>query len=236
MVSKEMDFPSSKSSRYADKFLQASSSDSSVSYMPVPGPSGPEGKPGKQGERGPKGDPGPAGPRGEKGLPGKDGESYLPVYNQKSGWGRYSAKKPDPVRTGALLGDDGWVNFSFSSNNVASLSKYLPENGVDLYSSETRRVNLKSLSIGSQVSITYSFMVESFDSGTEIWFRSIMPESGKDFTSFVGTMKYSGVHKFDITHTMTLESESDRIVGIMPQIRTDMACLAYLQSIYVSVF
>jgi hypothetical protein len=237
MVSKEMDFPSSKSTRYAEKVLQ-STTDNSPSYIPVPGPSGPKGDKGDPGQSivGPKGDPGPQGPRGERGSPGKDGKSYLPVYEQKAGWGKYSAKELKPIRTGATLGDDGWVNLSFQQKNVLALSKYLPEGGIELYSESARRINLKSLKIGSQISVTYSLLLEVFDSNTEVWLRSWFPESNNGFVSFVGNIKYSGAHHFDITHNMFLDSEVDRVSGVLPQIRTDLPCLVSLQSIHVSVF
>lgn len=241
MASKEMDFPSSKSTKYADKVKQASSVDISptqipATYLPVPGPQGQKGDPGKPGEKGPKGDVGPAGPKGEKGAPGKDGESYLPVYGQKSGWGRYSVKSPKQIKTGAELGDDGWVDITVDSSNIKSMTDYLPEKNLGLYLSSARRINLKNLKIGTRLQITYSFYIDVFAVGTEIWARSFFPKSEKDYVSFVGYIQYPNTYKFDVTHHVTLDSEIERINGIVPQVRTNSSCLLTLESINISVF
>ena len=242
MASREFDFPSSKSTRYADKVKEHGSAPENLSatYIPTPGPPGPKGDPGSRGPVGLTGQTGApgVGQKGEPGKPGKpgvDGLSSLPIYGQKTGWGRYSSKEPDFVRTGATQGDDGWVDVSFATKNVDSLSEYLPEKGANLYSPSARRINLKSLKIGSQVQVTYTFEINTFDSNTEVWMRSFFPGSKKETSTFVAMLKYAHSYSLTATHFLTLDNESDRISGIIPEVRTDMNSVVALSSIHISV-
>lgn len=237
-----MDFPSSKSVKYSELVAKSSlpiHETTSASYIPVPGPKGDQGPRGERGPEGPKGEQGAKGPKGDAGKPGKDGVdgiSYLSPYGQQPGWGRYEKKEDDLIRTGADKGDDGWVRFSFKTGNSKVAKEFLPKDGVSLYLDSARVINLKSLKIGSQISITYTFVINSFDANTEVWTRSFFPGSKKDLTKFSAILKYPHVYEFSETHNLTLENEVDKISGIMPMIRTDNPCVVSLQSIHVSVF
>lgn len=235
--SKSMDFP--VKNNYAAKVQESQllASSSAPNYLPVPGPQGERGPSGKDGKPGPEGPQGPQGPKGEKGdpgKPGKDGTSLVTTYAQNPGWASYTDKNPPTVKLGASKGVDGWVNLYISKNQIAE-DRYLPEDGVALYNPETKRINLKNLKIGSQIEITYSFTVDTFHANTEIWFRSFYPGSLAETTSFVGLFKYQHSYDLSVTHSIFLEKESDKISGIVPQIRTDLDAAAKLKTIYISV-
>jgi hypothetical protein len=242
--SKNMEFPSSKKGNYADKVKELGSITDN-SFIAVPGPEGP---PGKQGPKGEKGDPGLQGPPGPQGIAGKDGkpgkdgrhgkdgETYLPVYKQNAGWAIYYPEKEKIVKTGVTSGVDGWVNLSISSLGEKTNNSNLPKNGVDLYNINSRRVNLKSLKVGSQLVISYGLEVETFHSNTEVWVKSLFPNSGNGVTTFGASLKYQHIYDFSVEHTVFTNSEEDRISGIVPQIRTDFDAVVKLKYIYISVF
>jgi hypothetical protein len=243
MASREMDFPISKSNRYADKVNQAAKQENvSATYLPVPGPAGPQGPQGLRGDSGKPGEPGIAGktgPQGKAGAPGKDGKdgkTYLPVYGQKSGWARYSAKQLDQIPTGATRGNDGWVDLSFKTKNVEEMTLYLPENGSGLYSPSTRRLNFKNLKIGTRVQVLYKIHVTTMSPNTEIWMRTFFQQTKDECVTFVGNLKYAHNYSFDVAHSFVVDNEANRISGASPEMLTDMSCLASLESMTISVF
>jgi hypothetical protein len=204
-------------------------------FIATPGPEGPRGP---QGERGPQGQPGkdgPPGPRGEKGSPGKDGETYLPVYKQKTGWARYANKKQRQIALGANRGKDGWVTFDIDSKGTATDEKYLPHKSVSLYNTEADRINLKHLAVGSRVAITYELQFITLASNTELWIRSIFPSSEKAYTSFVGTFKYEYEYTLSVTQHLTIDSDVDKSDGLLPQARSDSNSILIPLSITISV-
>jgi hypothetical protein len=237
-VSKSMDFPSSKKNNYAAQVQQSQTANNEglVNYIPVPGPSGspgPQGPVGPKGEKGDKGDKGDSGPKGDKGKDGKDGETYLPVYGQKRGWAIYENKDISDIRLGATRGEDGWVNIYVDSGS--SNEKYLPENGVSLYNKETRRINLKNLKIGTELTITYDFEITTLSSNTEIWVRSLFPDSQNSITTFAASLKYQYSYDLSITQKVVIQNEVDKATGIVPQMRTDYDALVKMKSILISV-
>ena len=236
---KNMDFPVENKSNYASKVQESQllSTSSPVNYLPVPGPQGQPGPAGKDGKPGPKGEEGPKGdrgPKGEPGKPGKDGKSLVTTYSQSPGWASYSDKNPVIANLGATRGTDGWVSL-FISTDQKSERKYLPEGGVDLYNPETKRINLKGLNLGTQIEITYDFSIETFHANTEVWFRSLFPSTLAETTSFVGLFKYQHIYDLAVTHSIFLDEDTDKISGIVPQIRTDLDAIARLKTIYISV-
>jgi hypothetical protein len=232
---KNMDFPISKKDNYANKVQESQglSISNSSSYISIPGPQGIPGLPGKDGRQGEQGPPGPKGEKGDPGRPGKDGKSFSTVYQQNPGWASYSGKD-NFIKLGATRGIDGWVNLSIATILVSE-NKFLPEDGVALYNPETRRISLKGLKLGTQIEITYLFEVETFQSNTEVWFRSFLPGTKSEITTFVGPLKYSHLYDLSVSHSVFLDKESDRISGIVPQIRTDLDASGRLKTIYVSV-
>lgn len=242
-----MEFPSGKKNNYADKVKESTSTPEN-NFIAVPGPAGPTGKQGQKGEKGDKGDtglqgsPGPQGPAGKDGKLGKDGRNgkdgatYLPVYGQNAGWAVYYPEKEKMVKTGASAGEDGWVNLLISSFGKETNNAYLPEMGVDLYNPNSKRINLKSLKLGTQIVISYALEVETFHSNTEVWVRSLFPNSENGVTSFAASLKYQHSYDMSVEQTIFLNSEEDRISGIVPQIRTDYDAVVKLKYIYISVF
>lgn len=204
-------------------------------YIAVPGPAGPQGPQGQQGPQGPPGKSGEQGPRGEKGNPGKDGDSYFPVYKQKTGWAKYGNTNLRQIALGANRGKDGWVSFDVDAAKSKSLELYLPEKHVSLYNPETDRINLKHLAVGTRLAITYDIQLSTLASNTELWLRSIFPTSGRSYTSFVGNFKYEYDYDLSVTHFLTIESDADKSDGILPQARSDMNSLLIPLSITISV-
>jgi hypothetical protein len=235
-VSKNMDFPSSKKSSYSQLTQQAQPIENSISYIPVPGPQGPKGDPGSagvRGDRGERGEKGDAGPKGDAGKNGKDGKTYMPVYDQDTGWAKYGNSDSSQTRLGATRGQDGWVSFSVDKN--PSIEKYLPRDAASLYGGEAKRINLKGIKVGSRLDVTYTFEVETLSSNTELWCRTYFPGPEREVTTFMGILKYQYTYEMSVTQSVFVESESDKNSGAVPQLRTDMDALARLKSIHISV-
>lgn len=208
--------------------------------MPIPGPEGrrgPKGETGPEGKRGEKGDPGPQGlpgRDGKDGRNGKDGESYFPVYGQKTGWAKYSNNAPKPLKLGAGKGTDGWVTIAISSDNSVN-EKYLPEKNVALYNIDAGLINLKGLKLGSRVSVTLEFDVETFSANTELWCRIFKKGSREIVDSYVATPKYQ--HEYSITHTsdIFLDDMADKNNNASIMLRSDLDCVVYIKNIIISV-
>jgi hypothetical protein len=222
------EFPKSD---YASTVKQSQES-SSPTFFAVPGPQGERGPQGPKGDTGPKGD---AGPKGEKGNPGKDGKSYETVYGQNPGWAYYENRQTNTVPVGASRGKDGWVDV-FIKDYLNKNESYLPIGSVSLYNLETRRFNFKGLKLGSQVKIVYNFSINTFNSNTEVWLRTLFPESKKESTTFVAALKYQYEYDLSTTHNFTIDSEVDKVSGATIQIRSDMEAAVKLKSVYISVY
>lgn len=233
-ISKSMDFPSSKKTNYAKLAQQVQQPESAVSYIPVPGPQGPKGDPGSAGVRGEKGERGEKGDPGPKGDPGKDGKSYFPVYKQDVGWAKYVNEKGLKVKLGASQGIDGWVPV-YVDCGKGTIEKYLPRNAESLYNPSARKINLKGLELGAQVTVTYTFSIETFSNNTELWVRTYFPNPEEAITTFAGTLKYQFEYDLSITQKFYVENEYIRVAGAVPQIRTDLDALATMKSIEISV-
>lgn len=229
-----MDFPSSKKTNYAKLAQQVQQPEAAVSYIPVPGPPGPKGDPGSAGVRGDKGERGEKGDPGPKGDPGKDGKTYLPVYEQDAGWAKYSNSKINPIKVGADKGLDGWVSVYVDAEKTKN-EKFLPRNSVSLYNSSARKINLKGLQIGSQVTITYRFTIETFSNNTELWVRTYFPNPDEYVNTYVGSLKYQFDYEMSVTQKFYVENEYIRTGGAVPQIRTDLDAIVNMQSIEISV-
>lgn len=226
-----MDFPSSKKSNYAKIAQQIQQPEVSVAHIPVAGPPGPKGDQGPQGPRGEKGEKGDKGDPGQNGAPGK---SYLPVYNQDAGWAKYVNKEESLIRVGADKGIDGWVAISVDGNGK-NIEKFLPTEAVGLYNVESKKINLKGLSIGSQVTVTYNFSIETFANNTELWVRTYFPNTKDAVNTFVGTLKYQFDYEMSVTQKFYVENDQIRSGGAIPQIRTDLDGIVLMKSIEISV-
>lgn len=239
MASKNMDFPSSKKTAYAAQVQQSQKQEVGVaSYLPVPGPQGERGPAGPTGPVGPKGDKGDQGEPGKAGKPGrdgKDGKSGVPVHGQQAGWALYENKSNKMSQLGATKGVDGWVDLYVDSDGKHSNELYLPEGCVSLYNTNARRINLKSIKLGSQIDIVYNIEIETFLPNTEVWVRSVFPDSGDDYVSLVGNLKYQYPYEFSVTQNLAVSTEVNKSSGLIPQIRTDLDAIARIKSILISV-
>lgn len=235
-MTRDVEFPAirKKSSPY-EKEASAQPIPEGPQYIAVPGPAGPPGSQGPAGPQGLPGKQGDQGPRGEKGAAGRDGETYLPVYKQKTGWARYGNSDLRQIALGANRGKDGWVNFDVNASKANSIESYLPYKSVSLYNPETDRINLKHLAVGTRIAITYNLKLSTMSSNTELWVRSIFPTSKRAYTSFIGNFKYEYDYDLSVTQFLTIENESERSDGILPQARSDMSSLLVPVSITISV-
>lgn len=231
-ISPNIDFPTSN---YASKVKQSKESDQPI-FFAVPGPQGDRGPQGIPGQKGDKGDPGldgRPGPRGEKGNPGKDGKSYFPKYEQNVGWALYKNKNKNSVPTGADRGTDGWVDLYIVPDE--KIEDFLPEDSVSLYANELRKINTKTLKVGSQIRITYNIEVITFNSNTEVWMRSSFYNIDDSCTTFCANLKYQHNYEISVTHNLFVSSEAHRLAGIVPQVRTDLDSAVKIKSINISV-
>lgn len=236
-VSKNMDFPSSKKSSYAAQVEQSQSSpyqENSLSFIPVLGPEGPPGPAGKDGKNGLKGEQGDIGPRGPAGPAGKDGKSLISSSGQQAGWASYSNKKENTFKLGISEGDDGWVTTYILSEGLSN-EKYLPANCTPLWNDHSRAFNFRGLKEGSQLFITYSFDLTTYNSNTEVWVRTYSANSDLDISQFVGSLKYQHTYPITVTQQLFIENEKIWGNGAYPQIRTDYDASVIMKSIYVSV-
>jgi hypothetical protein len=229
-----MDFPVTNKNSYTSKVENSKSLIENPTFLAVPGPQGIQGKQGIQGPQGLPGKDGIQGPKGDRGIPGKDGKSYITVYDQDPGWASYESLDPVEIKSGSNKGVDGWVTLSINKKSVSE-EKYLPKGSVSLYNPETKAINLKGLKLGSQVNITYGFIISTIHANTEVWARSYFINNSREITSFVASLKYQHEYFVSETHSIFLKEESDKRSNIVPQIRTDFDALIKLKSIHISV-
>jgi hypothetical protein len=241
-MAKSMDFPSAaKKRKYADNLESSLQQESDIAYIAVPGPQGERGIQGPKGERGPEGPQGLQGPKGDpgqdgvNGKDGKDGISILSPSMQNIGWGLYLPSEKKLVRTGADEGDDGWVSLLLPGDNENAFEKYLPRGCVALWNYNTQKLNLKTLNIGSIITIRYNIEISTFMTNTEIWLRTFTDQSDHYPTNYVGSLKYMYDYDISVDQTFFLESRGIQTNGCRPQIRTDNTCSVALKSMYIAV-
>lgn len=213
-----------------------------------PGPRGEQGRDGKPGKDGKDGPPGPKGPRGEKGEPGqagepgrpgirgKDGKSYLPVYEQMPSWARYLNNSDRTTRLGADKGKDGWVWIFIDIDETESDESGMQPKSAALYNPNSRKVNTRSLKVGSQIKISYEVEVTPFFNNTEVLARSLFSSSGAGYTSLVANLKYDKKYTLSFTHDLKITSARERNEGIVLEMYSDNPSLVTLKSIAVSVY
>ena len=242
-VSKSMDFPGAKKSSYAAQVASQTSKvaetqlfpESTLNFVPVPGPQGPPGPPGKDGERGEQGFTGNIGPKGERGLPGKDGESSLSASGQQAGWASYTNSAIKPIKLGITQGDDGWVSVWLDTKDKTQNETYMPKGCTSLWNSHQRMLNFHGIKEGSQVFVTYNFELTTYTSNTEVWLRTYFAKKDQEFVQFMGSLKYQNVYNLSATQQIFIEDPVMWGNGAIPQIRTDFDASVILNSIYVSV-
>jgi hypothetical protein len=242
-MAKSMDFPSAaKKRKYSDNLEVSSQQDNpEIAYVAVPGPQGERGIQGPKGERGPEGQQGLQGPKGDPGKDGRDGKdgkdgiSILSPSMQNIGWGLYSPSDKKLIRTGADEGDDGWVSLTLPGSTENAFEDYLPRGCVGLWNYNTQKINLRTLNIGSIITIRYNIEISTFMTNTEIWLRTHTDMSDHYPTTYVGSLKYMYDYDISVDQTFFLESRQIQTNGCRPQIRTDNSCSARLKSMFIAV-
>jgi hypothetical protein len=237
-----MDAPFKKSD-YAAKVeeSQLQPENNTFTFLPVPGPQGeigPRGHTGLTGPEGPqglKGDKGDPGTNGRHGKNGIDGKSILSPSGQMIGWGYYENNASKEKRTGIDQGDDGWVNISLNEISENSIEKYLPFENVSLWNRNTQRVNLKTLKIGSIVTIRYNIFLCTQATNTEVWIKTFVGKEEFSPISYVGNLKYQHDYDFSIEQNIFVHDKEMQSFGAIPYIRTDNQGSVVLKSIYISV-
>lgn len=236
-ISKNVEFPHSPKKKYAAKVQETAATPTmdNVTYLPVPGPKGERGDRGPKGDSGPEGKPGLKGDKGDPGKNGKDGISVAGVYGQQIGWAYYGNSNENFVKTGATRGEDGWVSLSVDGLEVTTTEKYIYKGGTGLYNPSTKKMNLRSLKLGSQLSVRYDVEINTMSSNTEVWFKSYYPGLEDDITTFVANLKYQFVYDLSIHHNIFVDNKNKIAAGLVPAILTDLDGLARLKGIYISV-
>lgn len=244
-VSKNMDIPGGAKPSYAAQVQQNQSSspykENELTFLPVPGPVGPQGpagRDGRDGERGPEGKQGPAGPKGDKGIPGKDGkdgESSASSSGQQAGWASYYNKLSNEFRLGATQGDDGWVSVYVNKQKEKSNTLFLPKDTVDLWNSDARTFNFKTVKEGTQAFITYNFDLTTYTSNTELWVRTHFSKVDNDYSQFVASLKYQYTYPISVTQRIILEDKDFLTSVVTPQFRADYDASLVMKSIYIGV-
>lgn len=232
-----MNFPdAAKRKKYSEQVEQ--SQDSTLSFLPVPGPVGPQGPKGDQGPQGiqgiqgEKGDPGKPGKNGQD---GKDGKSILSPSEQQIGWGYYENSNPTQQRTGIDRGEDGWVRLLISKIGSKTNEKYLPNGDVSLWNNTTGKLNFRTLNIGSIITIRYNILLTTYGNNTEVWLKTLLDNEDQSPTSYVGNLKYQYDYEFSVEQTVFIHDSKSQNFGGIPQIRTDNPCEAILKSVYIAV-
>ena len=240
-ASKSMDFPGAKKSSYAAQVEQSqatSTSDNTLSFLPVPGPVGPQGpagRDGKDGNQGPQGPEGKPGPKGQQGAPGRDGLSSLSSSGQQAGWASYTNAIDKPINLGISQGNDGWVTLILDTKDKMQNELYLPKDCTSLWNSHQRALNFHGIKEGSQVFVTYNFELTTYTSNTEVWLRTYFASKDKEFVQLIGSFKYQGTYVLSATQQIFIEDTSMWGNGAVPQIRTDFDASVIFNSVYVSV-
>jgi hypothetical protein len=219
-MAKSMDFPNAanKRKKYSDNIEpdQKLIIDPQM-YIAVPGPQGESGPRGQKGDTGPQGE---QGPKGDKGDPGKDGKD---------------GKDGQNILSPSNKGDDGWVGFFVDSLGKYTNEKFLPKESVGLWNPETKKINFKTLNIGSIITIRYNIELSTFSNNTEVWFRTLCKNIDTTPITYLGTLKYQFDYDLSMQHTLFLEDKEMQIHGGIPQIRTDHDSSMVVKSIHISV-
>jgi hypothetical protein len=244
-ILKSMDSPFNNKNNYAKQIEESQTT--ITNFIAVPGPQGekgdrgPIGKDGIQGEQGPRGDrgrtgiEGPQGPKGEPGKNGLDGKGILSPSEQNIGWAFYENSKDNVFELGADKGEDGWVNIFVDGLGKNTTEKYLPKNSVSLWSPETRKINLKALNVGANITIRYNIEIEPLSTGVEFWAKTLLFSESYTPITYVGILKYQYPYAFSIDQSFAVLNRESQSFGGIPQIRTDSPSLARLKSIHISV-
>ena len=246
-ISQKVDIPgkANHNKSYAEAVESLQLSENPIpQYVPVPGPQGPQGPQGVQGARGsdgPKGDKGEKGERGlkgDKGDPGengKDGKDAVPPSGQLPGWASYINKDTTCNIVGLSRGNDGWSQVVIDKRNILINKDFLPKTSVDLWNVETQRLNFKRLKVGAKVSVTYDFNITTYSNNTEIWIRTVFPESNISYTQFVANLKYQYSYDFSVTQHIYLNTEKMTTESPLVEVRSDFDSEFLIKSITVHV-
>jgi TolA-binding protein len=100
---------------------------------------------------------------------------------------------------------------------------------------EQQKINLKTLQIGSIITVRYDIILTTFTNNTEVWFRTYISESDFGPTTFAGNLKYQFSYDMSLEHTFFIESDIIKNYGATPQILTDNDASMIVKSMYISV-
>lgn len=238
-----MDFPGAKKSSYAEQVSQTQPQyeENTLTFLPVPGPIGPQGPKGEKGDPGTPGPQGEKGEKGEKGNKGKDGQngqdgkSSLSSSGQQAGWAKYYNILLKDIQTGALRGDDGWVNILIKTDENSIYEKFLPNGCVSFWNPNSYRLNFRGVNEGSHIFIKYDLDISTYNTNTEVWIRTVFPGTDLEILSFVANLKYQSTYPLSVTQDFYIENKKVWNSQAIPQIRTDFDSSVVIKSISVSV-
>lgn len=240
-MAKSMDFPNSaKKRKYSDNLEDSANEQEQglIQFVAVPGPQGERGPKGDKGDKGDRGETGPKGeqgPTGKNGIDGKDGRSLLSPSEQNIGWACYDNKNKKIIRTGASVGDDGWVRIGVDGLGSKTDERFLPNGSKSLWLAEAQKINFRTLNIGAILKIRYDVQLTTYSNNTEVWFRTYIANNEQYPTTYVGALKYQFDYDLSLEHTLFLTDGSMQASAAIPQIRTDNSSDLIVKSIYISI-
>lgn len=231
-MAKSMDFPISNKKLYSAPEPSIPITDDYVSDHSLKGEKGDQGIPGPQGPKGDTGEPGPQGPEGPRGPKGEKGKDYESLSGQYPGWAYYGNVKPILFN---LKPEKGWTNIFLDPSGQQMQEDYLSKKTVSFWNYDTKKINFRAMEIGTKIDLIYDVEIETYSNNTDIWFRTIIPETEKHSTSFLGSFKYQNQYFLSVHQILFIVDKKSWSKGAMVEAGSDNICSIKLNGIYISV-
>lgn len=231
-MAKSMDFPISNKKLYSIPEPSIPITDDYVSDHTLKGEKGDQGIPGPQGPKGDTGEPGPQGPEGPRGPKGEKGKDYESPSGQNPGWSYYSSNEPISFQ---LKPEKGWTQIYLSSKMQEKEEFFISKKSVSFWNYDAKKINFRALEIGAKVELIYDLEIDTFSNNTDIWIRTIVPQTEKHYTSFLGSFKYQNQHSISVKQTIFVHDKEDWSKGAIIEAGADNICSIKLNSMYISV-
>lgn len=231
-MAKSMDFPINNKKLYSTSIPDTPITDDYVVDHSQKGEKGDQGIPGPQGPKGEPGEPGPQGPEGPRGPKGDKGKDYESPSGQNPGWSYYSSNETIFFQ---LKPEKGWTQIYLNSKMQEKEETFISKKTVSFWNYDAKKINFRALEIGAQIQLIYNFEIETYSNNTDVWIRTIVPDTQKHYTSLIGTFKYQNQHVISIKQNLFVHNKEEWSKGAIIQAGADNICSIGLNSIYISV-
>jgi hypothetical protein len=231
-MAKSMDFPISNKKLYSEIKSDIPIIDDYISDKGEKGDKGDQGIPGPQGPQGERGEPGLQGPEGPKGAKGDRGKDYESPSGQNPGWAYYSTQEPLSFQ---LKPEKGWIPIFLNTKMQEKQESFISKKTVSFWNYDAKKINFRALEIGAKIDIFYDIEIETYSNNTDIWIRTIIPQTEKHYTSFLGSFKYQNQYSLSVSQTLFINDKEDWSKGAVIEAGSDNVCSIRLNSIYISV-